>query len=159
MKISVLIGITLLLTHFGQAQKIERYDRFEDFEASLVTSPDQIYVVNFWATWCGPCIKELPFFESLHANDSEVEVVLVSIDFKNQFEKRLQPFVENRGLQSRVIHMADPNANVWIDKVDPSWSGAIPATIFIKDGKRYFFEKEFPSQEALNEQLEKIKAL
>ena len=137
-------------------QAIEVYDSFDDFEAHLVVDKNKIYVINFWATWCAPCIKELPHFEEVKRNysDKQVEVVLVSIDFKNQYESRLIPFLNRKKLTSRVIHMADPKSNIWVDKVDPSWSGAIPATLFVKSGKRVFLEKEFPTYASLQLELE-----
>src|SRR5690606_6809447 len=44
---------------------------------------DSIYVINFWATWCKPCIKELPAFEKIASEyaDKKVKVLLVSLDF------------------------------------------------------------------------------
>lgn len=122
---------------------------FAGLEPMLQTDSDTTYVVNFWATWCAPCIKELPYFQKIHEKFSgaKVKVVLVSLDFEKQIESRLVPFLEKNKLKPDVIVLSDPASNTWINKVDPSWSGAIPATLFInKSGKR-FFEKEFTYQE------------
>jgi len=94
---------------------------------------DTTYVINFWATWCAPCVKELPYFEKLNQKytDKKVKVILVSQDFSKQLEKKLKPFLEKNKLQSEVLVLIDPDANSWIDKVNPAWSGAIPATVII----------------------------
>ena len=111
----------------SNAFKIVDYDGLEDY---LEKSKVAITVVNFWATWCKPCIKELPYFEEVEAkyDDQDVDVILVSLDFPDQIE-RLNKFIEKRNLKSEVVMLDDPDANSWINKVDPSWSGAIPATI------------------------------
>ena len=139
------------------AQDIEVYDDFETFRSKLIQDPSKVYVVNYWATWCAPCIKELPYFEELNRKHESkgIEVVLVSIDFKNQYESKLMPFVRERKLQSRVIHMADRNSNQWIDKVDPDWSGAIPITLFISGDNELFMERSFSSYVELKSELDK----
>ena len=127
---------------------------FEEFEELLYLENDQTYVINFWATWCKPCIKELPYFEQLRTTylKKGVEVILVSLDFPEQVETRLLPFIKKRNLQSKVVLLDDPDANSWIPKVDDDWSGAIPATIIYNGDKRAFYERSFTYQE-LEEQL------
>jgi thiol-disulfide isomerase/thioredoxin len=114
---------------------------------------DTTYIINFWATWCKPCVKELPYFESLHKElkGSKYRLILVSLDFKKHFESRLLPFVEKNQLQSEVYLLDEPDYNSWIDKVDSSWGGSIPATLFYNHFKkvRYFKEQEFDKQELI----------
>ena len=122
---------------------LEVYD-FDGLEQFLNTTDDKTYVVNFWATWCAPCVKELPYFETLHAEYSrDVEVILVSLDFPNQYETKLKPFIIKNNLQSKVIVLNDVDSNTWIPKVDESWTGAIPATIIFNKDTRQFYEKSF----------------
>ena len=113
---------------------------------------DKVYVVNFWATWCAPCIKELPYFETVNKRD-DVEVLLVSLDFPNYKTKRLLPFVEKHQLQSKVVHLDDANENFWINDIDTEWSGAIPATIIYTQEERKFYEQSF-TLEQLNSEIE-----
>ena len=112
------------------SNEVPLYETFDDFEEAILKhDDDKIYVINFWATWCAPCIKELPYFDELQTKyPDKYEVVMVSLDFKKQYESRVIPFVEKKNYNSKVVMMADPKANDWIDRVDPSWSGAIPAT-------------------------------
>lgn len=126
------------------------YD-FKGFEPLLHINNDTTYVVNFWATWCKPCVAELPYFEQLNEQykNQKVKVLLVSLDFSTQIEKKLNPFLERKQLKSEVVVLDDPDANGWIDKVDPKWSGAIPATVIYQGDKRAFYEESFEHYEDL----------
>jgi len=130
---------------------------YNELEGYLAKSTAAITVVNFWATWCKPCIKELPYFEEVEAkyDDQNVDVILVSLDFPDQLE-RLEKFIVNRNLKSEVILLDDSDANSWINKVDKSWSGAIPATIIYNENKKSFYERSFTFQE-LEKEIEKFK--
>src|SRR5690554_5351374 len=122
---------------------------FSALEKNLTTTTEKTYVVNFWATWCAPCIKELPYFEDLNKNysDENVEVILVSLDFPHVYETKLKPFITANNIKSKVVVLNDMDSNSWIPKVDESWSGAIPATLIFNNQTRKFFEKPFTYKE------------
>jgi thiol-disulfide isomerase/thioredoxin len=61
------------------------FDNYAVLEITILSNKNIIYVVNFWATWCALCVKELLFFEKLNAENKDVNVLLVSLDFKDQF--------------------------------------------------------------------------
>jgi thiol-disulfide isomerase/thioredoxin len=116
---------------------------FEEFEPLLNKNNDTLYIINFWATWCKPCVKEMPYFQRIEKEyrTQAVKVILVSLDFPNKHEELLLPFLEQNAIESKVIHLTDMKAYQWIDKVNPQWSGAIPATVFYKgDSFREFIE-------------------
>ncbi len=125
---------------------------FAQFEPLLYKQNDTVYVINFWATWCAPCVKEIPHFEKLNQEfaDSNVKVILVNLDFPNHFEGRLVPFITENKIKSEVIMLDDPNSNYWINQVSQQWSGSIPATLIYNKNKREFFEKEFTYEELLD---------
>lgn len=135
--------------------KVPVYDYASLSKRYFENQNDTIYVVNFWATWCKPCIKELPAFEKLNEtfNDQPVKVVLVSLDFPDKLETGVIPFIEKNKLQSEVVLLDDADANSWIPKVSEQWSGAIPATLFIKNTTNNFFEKSFTFKELQNQLL------
>lgn len=122
---------------------------FDEFSKFLNKKDDKVYVINFWATWCAPCVKELPYFERINKEygGKNVEVILVSLDFPHLYESRLKPFIVNKKLKSKVIALDDPDMNNWIPKVDSTWSGSIPATIIYKNSTREFFERSFTYNE------------
>ena len=138
------------------AQKVAVYDKYSTLEKEILSDKNTIYVVNFWATWCGPCVKELPHFEQLNSENKNIKVVLVSLDFKNQFESKLIPFLKKKSIKSEVVFLADTDYNTWLPTVDKDWSGSIPATLIIKNGKKVFVERTFPSYQELNEYVNKI---
>ena len=143
-------------TIVSENAEIEVYN-FDQLESFLSSNTDKTLVVNFWATWCKPCIKELPYFEAIQTKyNDDVRVVLVSLDFSDKLESQLIPFVNENALRSQVVLLDDPYENEWIPKVDSTWSGAIPATLIINGANRIFYEKSF-TQEELEEEILKFK--
>lgn len=145
----LLFSIIIVDSFSSPPHNIETLD-FEEFEEKWLYNDDNnIYVINFWATWCAPCIREIPVFEKIGEiyKDNNVKVLLVSLDFPTQIESRLIPFIENHNVESKVVLLDDPDSNRWIPLVDDSWNGAIPATIIYTSGFREFYRKEFKYDE------------
>lgn len=151
--ISAILGITAPEVSPDPPMKDDlKVVNFEGLEEYLEQYQDRTVVINFWATWCVPCVKELPYFEEVTKtyDGEEVVVVLVSLDFSKQVDTKLKPFLKKHDLQSEVVLLDDPDQNSWIDKVDPGWSGAIPITLIRKGDRKAFYEKSFHSFEELN---------
>lgn len=155
MNLLVTLRITLIATllcftgYQAQAQKV-KVIKFDQLQKLRKSNSDTLYVVNFWATWCGPCIKELPYFEEVNKQykNQPVRVVLVSMDAVEDL-KKVKTFMQKRKLASDVWLLNETDANTWIDKLEPKWSGAIPATIFFNNKRRqyHFVEKELKANE------------
>lgn len=156
LKITYITLLFFMPFAFIQAQQnVPVYD-FDGFEPYLHRDNDTTYVVNFWATWCKPCVKELPAFEELNRKyaGEKVKVLLVSLDFIRHYDSKLLPFIKERQIKSKVLLLNDPHSNRWIDKVSPEWSGAIPATVIYRGDKRAFYERSFSFDE-LEKELHK----
>lgn len=127
--------------------------KFDDIKLQYDEKDDTLYVVNFWATWCKPCIEELPSFENCHQKykENKVKIILVNLDFNSKFDLLVIPFIQKRKIESKVIHLTDTDSNTWINKVDSAWSGAIPATVLIKNGNKTFFKEGTVTQTELEE--------
>ena len=118
-------------------------------EKLLEQESEKVQVINLWATWCAPCIKELPYFEKARESYADqISVHLISLDFADQLEK-VNRFASRKALKSNLYLLDNVDYNSWIDKVDPSWTGAIPATLIInsKTGERKFVESEMKEEE------------
>jgi thiol-disulfide isomerase/thioredoxin len=122
---------------------------FDQLEPYLNKNNDTIYLVNFWATWCAPCIKELPAIEKVEQKyaNKKFKVLLVSLDFQKDLESRLNPFIKSKNIVSDVFLLNDPDQNRWIDKVDPNWSGEIPFTLIYGKHFRESYSRTFTFEE------------
>ena len=131
-----------------QQEKLEVYD-YDGLEPLIHKKDDKVHVVNFWATWCGPCVKELPYFEAINDTykNENVEVLLVSLDFPSKYDSALKPFIKKNNLKSKVVALNDTDQNRWIPAINEDWSGALPATIIYKRDKRQFYERSFTKEE------------
>lgn len=154
MKKLLLIVLYFFLTQSSIAQKPVVYSTFSEFEKNVIKNDDNVYVINFWATWCAPCVKELPYFEKLHQENKKVKVILVSLDSQKDLEKKLIPFIAKKKLTAEVILLGDKDYNTWLDKIDKNWSGSIPATFIISGNRKLFAEREFENFPQLNEYVE-----
>jgi len=145
---SILYALFLQAAYSQSSVKVVNYEELEE----LIEEDTQNHkIFNFWATWCKPCIKELPYFEKItrtHPSD-EVKVYLVSLDFVENLESRVIPFVKKKELQSEILLLDEVDFNDIINDISADWSGAIPATLFVNasTGQRYFYEKEFQEGE------------
>ncbi|MDC1504621.1 redoxin domain-containing protein [Winogradskyella sp.] len=128
--------------------KLDVYD-YNGLAPLINKKDDQVHVVNFWATWCAPCVKELPYFEVINTQykNEGVEVLLVSLDFPKDYETKLKSFILKHNITSKVVALDDTDQNRWITAIDQSWSGALPATIIYKGDKRNFYEQSFTQKE------------
>ncbi|RAU84507.1 TlpA family protein disulfide reductase [Pontibacter arcticus] len=157
-----MLGAAMLLASMAapaSAQSIKAI-KFDGLQQLRNQPHDTLYVVNFWATWCKPCIKELPYFEAVTEKykNQPVKVILVSMDAVEDLDTRVKNFVQKRNLKSKVVLLDEVDANAWIDKLEPKWSGAIPATmVFNNKRKQYEFVESELSAEQLNALILKYK--
>ena len=108
----------------------------------LIESPaEKLKVINFWASWCRPCIMEMPHFESL--DKTKATVYFVTVDHPDDIEKARR-MVEKNAVKSKVLLLNESDADKYITTINKDWSGAIPATLFVDArGSKYFYEEAF----------------
>lgn len=147
---TVVFIVSLFTTLSGKAQTVPVVN-LQQLQSMYIQDNDTTYILNFWATWCVPCVEELPYIEKLNEEykDKKLKIILASMDGENHLEDRLIPYLQKNQLKSKVVLFSEPKPNNWIPIFDPDWSGAIPATIVRngKLGKQEFFEKKFEEGE------------
>jgi len=120
----------------------------------MMNEGQKVKVINFWATWCAPCVKEMPLLERLNRDNKNVKVILVSLDFDlDHDQSKITNFVARKKLQSEVVILDESDPSSWIEKIDKTWSGALPATLIMNpaNGKRKLVQGELK-----NDDLEKL---
>jgi thiol-disulfide isomerase/thioredoxin len=154
LKNSITVSTLMALSFCLYSQSLVKLDELQ----KLLNEPGKIKVVNFWATWCGPCVKELPYFEKVNRDNKKIDVLLVSMDFDlDPNPEKVKKFIVRKKLESKVVILEEENPNDWIDKIDKAWGGALPSTLIINPAnkKRKFVEGELKEGE-LEKLIEEI---
>ncbi|RYY40842.1 MAG: TlpA family protein disulfide reductase [Chitinophagaceae bacterium] len=158
--IKLLTVILLFATSQASAQSAIPKWKIADLERYMDTTSAPT-ILNFWATFCKPCIAEIPHFQAMTAKyrSSGVRLLLVSLDLPEDY-KKIKAFAQKRKITAPIVFLDESNADLFCPKVDSIWSGALPASLFInrKNGYRYFIEESL-SRTQLELQIRKMLAL
>ena len=118
---------------------------FTRLESIITKKDNKLYVVNFWATWCRPCVMELPDFmevNKIYRASPKFKMILVSLDLAKEAESVVQPFLNKNNMDVEVYLLDDnKRMNQWIPSIDTKWSGSIPATVFYRNGVKLDFKE------------------
>lgn len=151
-----IISLLLFVIVVGaaNAQEIPKW-KLDDLKAAIKNA-DKPTIFNFWATFCKPCVEEIPYFQQLvkKYDSAGVRLVLVSLDMPEVYPKRLRTFATKNRFTAPITYLDETNADLFCPAVDQQWSGAIPASLFInnKTGYRKFFEDQL-SKETLEKEI------
>ncbi|KFF28234.1 TlpA family protein disulfide reductase [Chryseobacterium vrystaatense] len=130
--------------------------KYEDIEKRIQKENDKLLVVNFWATTCAPCVKELPHFMEINIkfrDNPKFKMILVSLD-RLVDKERVLKFIKNKNLTAEVILLDDiKRMNTWIPRFEKDWDGNIPVTIFYKNGQKVYFNDGEMSKEDLEKTI------
>lgn len=142
---------------YAQTVRKVKIDELE----SYIRNADHPLVVSFWATWCGPCVREIPWIQSAveKQKDKGVELLLVSLDFPDFYPKKLAAFIIEKKFAGTYFWLNETNADIFCPRIDAKWEGGIPANLFInnKTGYRKFFQRQITDRQAEQEVLLLVK--
>lgn len=144
---NIFYGFLLLSSSVFAQPKVVK---LPELEKIIKTESEYIQVINFWATWCGPCVKEMPLIEKVAKERPDARLTLVSLDLDlDANPEKVFRFVERKGIQSTVLILDEQDANSWIDKIEKQWNGSLPATLVVntKTKKRTFVSHELKEGE------------
>jgi len=153
MKKIIIPAIIFLLSKTLSAQEVSKI-KITELE-KIITESKEPLIINLWATWCGPCVEELPYFleEWKDKKEKGLRLILVSLDFEDDYPEKIEKFMSRRKIKPPVMWLNETDADYFCPKIDPRWSGAIPASLFINNttGYRSFFEGQMSSKEIKKE--------
>ena len=126
----------------AQSQGIAKL-KITDIEKYMNSKTGEVLVLNFWATFCKPCVAEIPSFIKI-SNEHKVKLLLVSLDLPSYYPAKVASFAKKHQFNTNIVWLDETNADYFCPKIDKNWSGSIPATLMIntKTGYRKFFEEE-----------------
>lgn len=172
-KLFVLFILSIFLTHCENEKKetntnakhstrseeilkeIPVYETFSDLAPLFQNESDTTYIVNFWATTCPPCLREMPYFAELERvyETDKMRVILVSLDLKEHLNLRVLPYMKKHNIKPKVVLLADQNYSAWTDEIDTSWYGALPATLILSNERKKFSFGAYESFDDLEQEV------
>ena len=158
-KKGIQISILLLATALSlSAQKLSGIYKVQDL-MKRISNSDTTYIVNFWATWCKPCMEELQAIDSVGMENKtgKIKLVFVSLDFRDK-KNQVNSALKRKGIQSSCVLLDEVNGNVYINQISPDWSGSIPATLLKKGVRQVLLDKKL-SSEQLRTALKKFESV
>lgn len=157
-RVLLFVALFFAIEHI-HAQKIKRWKMNDLLE--YVEKSDSALVINFWATFCGPCIEEIPYFQTITQKykDQKVKLLLVSLDFKEYYPQKIVAFAKRFGFTAEIVWLDEEKPDDFCPKIDRAWSGAMPATLFVNKSINYrkFIEAQMKPEEVENE-IQKLTA-
>lgn len=135
---------TALFAQNVNATKVEELNAY-------ISRADHPLIINFWATWCKPCVAEMPYIQQAaqQYKDSGIELILVSLDFPEAFPNDISEFIKSKNLEGTFFWLDETDADHFCPALEKKWQGSIPATLFLNNKTKFrkFFETKISEAE------------
>lgn len=159
-KVGYMVILFFASTIFGLSAQEIKTVKYEQMAEAIDQKDDKLTIVNFWATWCGPCVEEIPHFVAVfneYKAEANLNAMFVSLDRAGSI-KEVQEFAKEHQMPGELLLLDDAKRfNEWIPKVHADWQGNIPATAFYRNGKLLEFHTNGLTEEELISIIQKIK--
>ena len=140
-----------------RAQEVKSV-KITELEKTIAESKTPL-IINFWATFCVPCLQEIPYFQEIAGQykSKDVSIVFVSLDMKKDFPVKVNDMAKRLKLIYPVVWLNETNADYFCPKIDTSWTGGMPSSLFVNNATGYhkFFEEPL-SKEGLEKEIQEM---
>jgi thiol-disulfide isomerase/thioredoxin len=134
---TLVFALILAASNKTSAQEVLPLKTVKDIEQVKESKKGKVLLINFWATWCKPCVLEFPDLVKLYSNykDKGFDIVFISVDVPEEIEPKVVSFLNNQGVNFTTYYNSFDKPEDLINYIDKNWEGAIPSTyIYDKDG-------------------------
>lgn len=137
---TILIFFVFIIAYSANSfsQDIKSLGTIGEMEQVKDSHKGKVLLINFWATWCKPCVKEFPELVKLYDNykDKGFELIFISVDVPEDVEPKVIPFLKKQNVDFVSYYNKFDKPEELINYIDKNWEGAIPSTyIYDKEGK------------------------
>lgn len=122
----------------------------------IARGDQEVTVVAAWATWCVPCIEEMPTLAEFwkERRGDGIHVIGLSMDDPDEMGERIQSVLDRQRPPYEILVLEPGTEDAFMGAVDASWGGSLPATIvYDGDGEQVDFWMDKVTAEALDERV------
>ena len=130
-----------------------------DFNKFKDSARGKVLVLNFWATWCGPCVAEFPELVALDAKyrDKGVKLVGITADDPDDVQPKVIPFIKKQKVKFDIVLQDTEDPQEMFDKINKDWPGVLPATfVYDKQGNLAYSRFGIIDRDQLVAEIEKV---
>ena len=113
-KMKKFLGLLALIVigFAANAQEIPKW-KIGDVDKYIASKPGEVVIINFWATFCKPCVAEIPYFIELsnQYKDKKVSLMLISLDLPSQYPVKIRKFASKHGFNTPISWLDETNAD------------------------------------------------
>jgi thiol-disulfide isomerase/thioredoxin len=138
-----------------QSQQVKSV-KITELEKTIKESKTPL-IVNFWATFCVPCLQEIPYFQEIASQykSNDVSLVFVSLDMKEAYPVKVNNMAKKLNLTYPVVWLNETNADYFCPRIDTTWTGGMPSSLFVNNATGYHkFLEEPLSKEKLEKEIQ-----
>jgi len=155
-KLSKIALIVVLFSSCVYSQSVKTIDE-KGVKALIENRDGKPLFINFWATWCIPCVEEFPDIVKLAKKYTDVDFVGVSLDHPDEIKSKIEPFLKKMKAPFVNFVAKFKDDQVLIDMINKNWNGAIPATaIYNSKGKQVSFHPKKKTYSEFEKELKKV---
>ena len=141
--VSAVVGLALTAAASGQNSKLSIGDNAPGLDIEtwvkgeqVTLTPGNVYVVEFWATWCGPCKRSIPHLTALQKDHAEDGLTIIGVSYEET--DLVAKFVKTQGAKmgyTVAVDRSEGTKRAWFDKASPKLEGIPAAFIVDRKGK------------------------